>query len=70
MTSDEFIAYVGDPDFHDGAVVRVIRGQDLARVMVRGASGQEFVVEFRGVKAVRSNKPEDMRICALSEMRA
>ena len=36
----------------------------------RGASGREFVVEFRGVQAVRSKQPEGMMIYALSEMRA
>ena len=70
MTSDEFIGYVGDPDFHDGSVVSVTAERDLARVVVRGASEQEYVVEFRGVKAMRSNRPEGMMIYSLTEMRA
>jgi hypothetical protein len=69
MTSDDFVGYVGDPDFHDGAVVRVVADGDLACVVVRGASGQEYAVEFHGVKAVRSNRPEEMMIYALTEMR-
>ena len=70
MAIDEFIAYAGDPDFHDGSVVSVVEERDSTRVVVRGASGQEFVVEFRGVKAMRSCKPEGMLIYSLSEMKA
>jgi hypothetical protein len=69
MTSEDFVAYVGDPDFHDGAVLGVVVDGDLARIVVRGASGQEYVVEFHGVKEVRSNRPEGMMLYALTEMR-
>ena len=70
MSNQEFIGYVGDADFHDGHVVTVVREGDTARVRLRGVSGREFVVEFRGVQAVRSKQPEGMMIYALSEMRA
>jgi hypothetical protein len=70
MSADEFIGYVGDPDFHDGSLVRVIVEPDLVRVVLRGASGQEYVVEFRGGKVVHSNRPEGMMIYALTEMKA
>jgi hypothetical protein len=70
MSSEEFIGYVGDRDFHDGHVVTVDREGDTARVRVRGASGRGFVVEFRGVQVIRFEHPEGMMIYALSEMRA
>jgi hypothetical protein len=69
MTDDDFVGYVGDPDFHDGSILRVIADVDVVRVAVRGSSGQEFAVEFRGVEAVRANRPEGMMIYSLSEMR-
>lgn len=70
MPSEEFIGYVGDPDFHDGHVITVKREKDTARVRLRGASRREFAVEFRGVQALRSKQPDNMMIYALSEMRA
>jgi hypothetical protein len=51
-------------------VLSVRREQDVACVRVRGFSGREFAVEFRGVQAVRAKKPEGMMIYALSEIRA
>jgi hypothetical protein len=69
MTSDEFVGYVGDPDFHDGCVLRVVAEGNLARIVVRGASGQQYAVEFHGVKVVQSKRPEGMTLYALSEMR-
>jgi hypothetical protein len=69
MTSDEFIGYVGDPDFHDGAVLHVVAEGNQARVVVRGASGHQYAVEFHGVKVVRSKRAEGMTLYALSEMR-
>jgi hypothetical protein len=70
MSSEEFVGYVGDPDFHDGHVVAVNRDGNMARVRVRGASGREFIVDFHGVQTVHSKQPEGMMIYALSEMRA
>jgi hypothetical protein len=70
MSNEEFIGYLGDPDFHDGHVVTVSHEGDTTCVRLRGASGREFVVEFCGVRAMRSKQPEGMMIYALSEMRA
>lgn len=69
MEDSPFIGYVGDPDFHDGSVLTVKQVGDSLQVRVRGASGKFYVVEFGGVSAVRSNKPEGMVLYALSELR-
>jgi hypothetical protein len=36
MGPEDFIAYVGDPEIHDGRVVSVVRGAADAVVVVRG----------------------------------
>jgi hypothetical protein len=69
MTSDHVVSYVGDSDFHDGGIVSVVADGNLAPVVVRGASGNEYAVEFYGVKKVQSNRPEGMMLYALTEMR-
>jgi hypothetical protein len=70
MNSQDFIGYVGHPDFHDGVVLRVsVQGQ-IVEVVVDGFSGRQHVVRFEGVEAVEMNQPEGMVLYALSEMRA
>ena len=69
MSDPSFIAYVGDPDFHDGSILAVEQEDDVLRVRVRGASGKVFVVTFNGVLAVRKNRPEGMLLYSLSEQR-
>src|SRR4051794_25394093 len=69
MSEAAFVGYVGDADFHDGSVWAVEHQGTTARVWVRGASGNVFVVEFGGVRAVRANQPEGMVLYALSELR-
>ncbi len=68
MLTPSFVGYIGEPDLHDGTVVAVESHNDHIRVRVRGASGKEFVVEFRGVRALRANRPEGMPLYALSEL--
>jgi hypothetical protein len=70
MPTDEFIGYVGNPDFHDGTVVRVRQEHDCASVSIRGASGQVYVVLFLGITAVRATDPEGMMIDSMTEMRS
>ncbi len=70
MSTDEFIGYVGNPDFHDGSIISVRHERDAASVKVRGASGQEYVVQFAGVKVVRATRPDGMMIYSMSEMRS
>src|SRR5579864_3039036 len=64
----KFIAYVGDPDFHDGTVERVVHESDCLLVTVRGYSGAHFLVKFHAVESVSSTEPEGMTIYALSEI--
>lgn len=67
MSNDFFVAYVGEADFHDGAIVSVEQQDKVVRVRVRGASGRLYVVTFKGTSAVRANSPEGMMLYALSE---
>lgn len=69
MPDTTFIAYVGDPDFHDGSILTVDQDGGTVSVRVRGASGRVFVVEFTGVGAVKTNCPEGMLLYALTEVR-
>jgi hypothetical protein len=70
MVDASFVAYVGEPDFHDGSIISVEQDNTTARVRVRGASGRVYVVAFDGVAALRANCPEGMMLYALSELHA
>jgi hypothetical protein len=70
MSSSAFVAYVGDPDFHDGEVLRVSNKHEHTSVWVRGYSSREYEIEFEGIQTVESFEPEGMDLYALSEMRA
>jgi len=65
-----FVAYVGDPDFHDGHVFRVSVESGKVEVIVEGYSGRQYVVSFDGVEAVSMNSPVGMELYSLSEMQA
>jgi hypothetical protein len=67
MSDSRFIGYVGEADFHDGEILGVEQRDSTVRVRVRGASGKLFVVNFRGVRAVRYKRAEAMMLYALSE---
>jgi hypothetical protein len=66
----KFKAYVGDPDFHDGTVLRVRRDSSQVNVDIKGYSGKIFSVRFVGVHSILSHEPEGMVIYALNEMEA
>jgi hypothetical protein len=68
MSKKSFVAYVGEPDFHDGSILSVEQQDTVARVRVRGASGKVYVVAFSGVSALRAKSPEGMLLYALSEL--
>ena len=71
MSDEEtFVAYVGNPDFHDGFVRRVSVEGETAEVVVEGYSGSEYIVLFNGVYEVEKNAPEGMELYSLSEMQA
>jgi hypothetical protein len=67
MNDNSFIAYVGDPDFHDGTVLVVCPTNDKVHVRIQGASGKIFVAEFERGRIVEANKPEGMLLYALAE---
>ena len=67
MQESTFIGYVGEPDFHDGSVLKVDRVDDSVRVRIRGNSGKTYLVTFGAVLQVRSDRPEGMLLYALSE---
>lgn len=69
IPENEFVAYVGDPDIHDGSIESVEHKRDRVRVIVRGASGRRLAIDFEGVAEVRSKNPEGMVLYSLSEMR-
>jgi hypothetical protein len=70
MSDKVFIAYVGNPDFHDGTVSRVAAEGKTALVVVKGYSGRVHVVDFEGVEEIQKNTPEGMLLYSLSEMQA
>jgi len=70
ISKSKFVAYVGDPDFHDGAIRKVISEGSQLLVEIEGCSGAHFSARFDGVKSVFSHRPEDMSIEALVEMEA
>jgi len=68
--SDEFVAYVGIADIHDGFVLRVSVEERAATVVIKGDSGQEYAIHFVGVEGVEMRDPVGMELYSLSEMRA
>ena len=67
---DDFVAYVGPPEIHDGVVEAVEREGDQVRVLLRGGIGRPIEVVFRGVESVTARRAEGMVLYALAEMRA
>ncbi|HET9409277.1 MAG TPA: hypothetical protein VFO39_18695 [Candidatus Sulfotelmatobacter sp.] len=70
MSPGKFKAYIGDPDFHDGVVVRIRRASGQVDVEVEGYSGTHYLVLFDGVTSVMTRNPEGMVLYALTEMEA
>ena len=66
--SDEFIAYVGPPDLHDGQIVQVISEPDTITVLVKSYEGRQFDIVFVGVTDHHATAPEGMTLSALVEM--
>ena len=67
--ADGHIAYVGPPALHDGHLLAVARAGDRVTVRVRGADGREIALEFTGVTALSSVRPEGMLLYGLAELR-
>jgi creatinine amidohydrolase/Fe(II)-dependent formamide hydrolase-like protein len=70
MSEDEFVAYVGIADIHDGTVIRVSVEGKIAEVLIVGYSGSEHAIFFEGVDQLEMKEPEGMFLYSLSEMRA
>ena len=62
----DFKGYTGDPDFHDGCIVKVRQDENHLAVEVEGYSGTHYVVQFDGVKEVKSHRPEGMVLYSLT----
>jgi hypothetical protein len=68
-TNAQFIAYVGDPQIHDGVITDFEHQGAKASVTIKAQSGRILKIEFDGVISVKSNKPKGMMLYSLSEMR-
>ena len=68
-TDAQFIAYVGDPEIHDGVITDFEHQGTKASVTIKTQSGRMLKIEFDGVLSVKSNKPEGMMLYSLSEMK-
>jgi hypothetical protein len=68
--SDEFVAYRGDADLHDGEVADVAREGDHARVVVKAENGRMLEVTFAGVATLTERNAVGMLLYALAEMAA
>jgi hypothetical protein len=66
---DQFVGYVGDPDFHDGSIREIHIDGNTAQVTVRGYSGNHYRVTFTGVESVVARRPHEVWLYALAEMR-
>lgn len=70
MGTSEFVGYVGPPQLHDGRILRFSHRDGVASVLVEGDDGRQFTLEFEEVVQVEADRPEGMRLYALSEMTA
>ena len=70
MSTEQFVAYVGDPQIHDGRVTAVRESAGALVVEIRSAEGDTIIIKFSGVIEVRSNRPVGMLLYSLSELEA
>ncbi|MDQ6776107.1 MAG: hypothetical protein M3071_07790 [Actinomycetota bacterium] len=49
---EDFVAYRGDPEIHDGVVIVVEHSGPDARVEVKAESGRQLEILFSGVESV------------------
>jgi hypothetical protein len=69
MNAGGFLRYVGEPDFHDGTVIRIEdESPERVSVFVRGFSEQEYRLDFSGSLVVQNLKAENMVLYAIAEM--
>ena len=67
--NDDFVQYLNNDDVHDGIIRRVSKENDRLQIFIETADGRIVVFEFTGVRNVKQNRPEDMVLYSLSELR-
>ena len=67
--ASEIIGYVGDSNIHDGVITKVEHSGKKALVTIESEEGHIILVQFDGVKSVKSNNPEGMKLYSLSEIK-
>lgn len=70
MTESGFVAYLQEPDVHDGVVLRIRNEGERVRVLVRAYDGRLHAIEFYGTHSVTSRQAEGMLLYSISEMAA
>ena len=68
MGSDDFVAYVGDPDIHDAVVESVSYTGNQAEVVLATPNGRRLKISFNDVKLFHAHQPLGMVVDALNEM--
>jgi hypothetical protein len=67
---DEFVGYIGEPDFHDAVVVKLnTSGRDV-EVVIRSEASRFFKIRFLNVQDIQSNRSNGMMLYALAELKA
>lgn len=69
MNNEVFVQYLNNDDVHDARVRQVIEEPDQVRVLVDTADGRLVIFQFSGVRDVRQNRPENMLLYSLTELR-
>ncbi len=67
MANNDFIAYIGDPDIHDGHIINVEQRGQEARIRIEGGNGRHLTFEFHGVTWTKLHRAEGMMLYGLAE---
>ncbi len=68
--ADDFVAYVGRRDLHDGRILTITRSERAIAVLVQTSERRTCEIEFTGVVEVDAVRAEGMLLYALAEFRA
>jgi hypothetical protein len=68
IMTEKFIAYLGEADFHDGFVERIVTQDDTLRVTLKADSGRHYQVVFSKASSILAERPEGMMLYAVSEV--
>jgi hypothetical protein len=69
MDEEIFIGYIGDYRVHDGRIKEITSDKDSVQVSLISYDGETILVEFTGVKSIRSYRPEGMILYSICEMK-